>query len=212
MVLVDFILHIDEHLLFLVQHYGAGIYPLLFGIIFIETGLVIFPFLPGDSLLFAAGALTAIGEGALHLPLVLAVCILAAVIGDAANYWLGHKFGTYALYNGKLSRFIKAEEVAKAERFFNEKGKHTIFLGRFIPFIRTFIPFIAGSSRMNWLLFSFFNILGAVCWASIAIFAGFFLGNVPVVHDHFSLIMLAIIAISLIPIAITFLKNRRVSA
>jgi membrane-associated protein len=180
----------------------------MFLILFIETGLVIFPFLPGDSLLFAAGALTAIGEGSLHLPLLLIICYLGAVVGDTVNYWIGHKLGTKALYSKKVSRFIKPEQVKKAEDFFNEKGKYTIFLARFIPFIRTFVPFIAGSSKMHWYTFSFFNILGGICWASIGVLAGYFLGNIPVVHDHFSLIMLAIIAISLVPVCISVLKSK----
>lgn len=206
--LIDFILHIDAHLTLLVQQYGLGIYPILFGIIFIETGVVIFPFLPGDSFLFAAGALTALGGNVLHLPSVIVICVLAAILGDMLNYWIGHTVGVKALYHSPISRFIKPEKVREAENFFNERGKWTIFLGRFMPFVRTFIPFIAGSSKMSWPLFSAFNIFGAIIWGTIISLAGYFLGNIPFISGHFSLIMLGIVMVSLLPIALPYLKRK----
>lgn len=209
MIVIDFILHVDEHLLYLIQQYGAGIYPLLFAILFVETGVVVFPFLPGDSLLFAAGALISASNGVLSLPWLLLVCILASIIGNSTNYWLGHKLGTPVLYSKKVGRFLKPQQVQKAEHFFEEKGKYTIFIGRFLPFIRTLIPFIAGSTKMPWRTFSFYNIISAICWVVLATCAGYFLGSVPVIHDHFSLIMLAVIFVSLLPMVITAWKNFR---
>jgi membrane-associated protein len=206
MIIIDFILHVDEHLLYLVQQYGAGIYPLLFAILFIETGLVVFPFLPGDSLLFAGGALAAISNS-LSLPLILVTCIIASILGNTVNYSLGRHFGTHALYEGKLSRFIKAEELQKAEHFFNEKGKYTIFIGRFLPFIRTFVPFIAGSTKMNRSTFMFYNVISGCCWVLLATLAGFFLGNIPFINAHFSMIMLGIIFVSLLPMLISMAKG-----
>ena len=192
MALVDFILHIDAHMVSLVQQYGVGIYPILFAIVFIETGVVIFPFLPGDSFLFAAGALTALGGNLLHLPYVIAICVIAAILGDTMNYWIGHTI----------------DKVKEAENFFNERGKWTIFLGRFMPFVRTFIPFIAGSSKMNWGIFSSFNVFGAIVWGTVVTLAGYFLGNIPIVSEHFSLIMLMIVFISLVPIMIPYIKQK----
>lgn len=212
MALIDFILHIDAHMVTLVQQYGMGIYPILFAIIFIETGVVVFPFLPGDSFLFAAGALTALGGSVLHLPYVMATCVIAAILGDTMNYWLGHTIGVHALYHSPISRLIKEEKVREAENFFNERGKWTIFLGRFMPFVRTFIPFIAGSSKMNWGTFSSFNILGAIVWGSVGSLAGYFLGNIPVVSAHFSLIMLMIVFVSLAPIVVSYLKQKSTAA
>lgn len=209
MAIIDFLLHVDTHLLALVNQYGWGIYPILFLIIFIETGVVVFPFLPGDSLLFAAGALAAVGSQVLHLPTLFLTAIAAAILGDMANYWIGRTFGLHVLYEGKLARFIRQEEVQRAEQFFNEKGKHTIFIGRFLPFIRTFIPFIAGASQMSWRLFSFYNIIGALCWTAIGLFAGYFLGSIPVVNNHFSLIMIGIVAVSMIPIIVTLVKKQQ---
>ncbi|MBV7391521.1 VTT domain-containing protein [Enterococcus alishanensis] len=208
MALIDFILHIDAHMQMLVATYGLGIYPILFGIIFIETGVVVFPFLPGDSFLFAAGALTALGGSVLHLPYVILICIVAAILGDTMNYWLGHSLGVKALYHSPISRFIKEDKVREAENFFNERGKWTIFLGRFMPFVRTFVPFIAGSSKMHWPTFSFFNIFGAIVWGLAGTLAGYFLGNIPIVSQHFSLIMLMIVFVSLVPMVLPYLKQK----
>ncbi|KAF1304040.1 VTT domain-containing protein [Enterococcus saccharolyticus] len=206
MFIVDFILHVDEHLLFFVEQYGAGIYPLLFLILFIETGLVIFPFLPGDSLLFAGGALSAISSS-LSLPLILLTCMVASILGNTVNYFLGRKIGTHALYDGPLSKWIKAEEVQKAENFFNEKGKYTIFIGRFLPFIRTFVPFIAGSTKMHRKTFMFLNVISGISWVLVATLAGYFLGNIPFINAHFSMIMLAIIMVSLLPMLLSVVKG-----
>lgn len=212
MVLIDFLLHVDTHLLALVNQYGWGIYPILFFIIFVETGVVVFPFLPGDSLLFAAGALAAVGSSVLHLPTLFLTAIVAAILGDMMNYWIGRTFGLRVLYDGKLARFIRQEEVQKAEHFFNEKGKHTIFIGRFLPFIRTFIPFIAGASQMSWRLFTFYNVIGALAWTAIGLFAGYFLGSIPFVNEHFSMIMIGIVVVSMIPILVAFLKKKKKTA
>lgn len=208
MALIDFILHIDAHMVSLVHQYGVGIYPILFAIVFIETGVVIFPFLPGDSFLFAAGALTALGGNVLHLPYVIGICVIAAILGDMMNYWIGHTLGVRALYHSPISRFIKEDKVREAENFFNERGKWTIFLGRFMPFVRTFIPFIAGSSKMNWGIFSSFNIFGAIVWGTVVSLAGYFLGNIPIVSEHFSLIMLMIVFVSLVPMMVPYIKQK----
>jgi membrane-associated protein len=134
--------------------------------------------------------------------------VIAAILGDTMNYWIDHTIGVRALYHSPISRFIKEDKVKEAEKFFNERGKWTIFLGRFMPFVRTFIPFIAGSSKMNWGIFSSFNVFGAIVWGTVVTLAGYFLGNIPIVSEHFSLIMLMIVFISLVPIMIPYIKQK----
>lgn len=204
--IISFILHIDEHLVEIIQNFGSLSYVLLFLIVFVETGLVIFPFLPGDSLLFASGALAAMG--AFNIVLLLIVFFTAAVIGDTVNYQIGKKVGTAIKPNSLIGRVINQEKMNKAEDFFNKHGGKTIVIARFMPFIRTFIPFVAGASRMNYRYFFMYNVIGAVLWVGICTIAGYFFGNIPIIKDNFSTVILLIIFVSVLPVVISFLKSR----
>jgi len=204
--IISFILHIDEHLVEIIQNFGSLSYVLLFLIVFVETGLVIFPFLPGDSLLFASGALAAMG--AFNIGLLLIVFFTAAVIGDAVNYQIGKKVGTAIKPNSLIGRVIDQEKMNKAQDFFNKHGGKTIVIARFMPFIRTFIPFIAGASRMNYRYFFIYNVVGAVLWVGICTIAGYFFGNIPIIKDNFSTVILLIIFVSVLPVVISFMKSR----
>ncbi|MEK4714019.1 MULTISPECIES: VTT domain-containing protein [Sporosarcina] len=202
----SFILHIDEHLVEIIQNFGSLSYVLLFLIVFVETGLVIFPFLPGDSLLFASGALAAMG--AFNIVLLLIVFFTAAVIGDTVNYQIGKKVGTAIKPNSLIGRVIDQEKMDKAEKFFNKHGGKTIVIARFMPFIRTFIPFVAGASRMNYRYFFIYNVVGAILWVGICTIAGYFFGNIPIIKDNFSTVILLIIFVSVLPVVISFMKSR----
>ena len=204
--IISFILHIDEHLVEIIQNFGSMSYVLLFLIVFVETGLVIFPFLPGDSLLFASGALAAMG--AFNIVLLLIVFFTAAVIGDTVNYQIGKKVGTAIKPNSLIGRVIDQEKMNKAEDFFNKHGGKTIVIARFMPFIRTFIPFVAGASRMNYRSFFIYNVVGAVLWVGICTIAGYFFGNIPIIKDNFSTVILIIIFVSVLPVIISILKSR----
>ncbi len=204
--IISFILHIDEHLVEIIQNFGSLSYVLLFLIVFVETGLVIFPFLPGDSLLFASGALAAMG--AFNIVLLLIVFFTAAVIGDTVNYQIGKKVGTAIKPNSLIGRVINQEKMNIAEDFFNKHGGKTIVIARFMPFIRTFIPFVAGASRMNYRYFFMYNVIGAVLWVGICTIAGYFFGNIPIIKDNFSTVILLIIFVSVLPVVISFLKSR----
>lgn len=204
--LFDFIMHIDEHLVELIKDFGFWTYGVMFLIVFIETGVVIFPFLPGDSLLFASGALAAIGG--LKLPLVLLTFFVAAVIGDSLNFEIGKRVGTTIKPGSFLGRFVSQENVEKAQQFFNKHGGKTVLIARFMPFIRTFIPFVAGASRMNYRYFLVYNIIGAALWTAVCVLAGYFFGNIPVVKDNFSIVVLAIIFISVLPALIAAIKAK----
>jgi membrane-associated protein len=204
--IISFILHIDEHLVEIIQNFGSLSYVLLFLIVFVETGLVIFPFLPGDSLLFASGALAAMG--AFNIALLLIVFFTAAVIGDAVNYQIGKKVGTAIKPNSLIGRVINQEKMNKAEDFFNKHGGKTIVIARFMPFIRTFIPFIAGASRMNYRYFFIYNVIGAALWVGICTIAGYFFGNIPIIKDNFSTVLLIIIFVSVLPAIIGIMKSR----
>ncbi len=204
--LISFILHIDEHLVEIIQNFGSLSYVLLFLIVFVETGLVIFPFLPGDSLLFASGALAAMG--AFNIALLLTVFFTAAVIGDAVNYQIGKKVGTAIKPNSLLGRVIDQKKMNKAEDFFNKHGGKTIVIARFMPFIRTFIPFVAGASRMNYRYFFIYNVIGAVLWVGICTIAGYFFGNIPIIKENFSTVILLIIFVSVLPVVISIMKSR----
>lgn len=210
--LFDFILHIDQNLVLMVNHFGAWTYVILFLIVFVETGVVVFPFLPGDSLLFAAGAMAALSGSRLSLPIVMIVTVIGAILGDLLNYDIGKKMGNQMVKYPRFSKLIDQEKLSKAEAFFNTNGGSTIFLGRFIPFIRTFIPFTAGASSMRYSHFAMFNVLGGICWVALGTLAGFFFGNIPFVADHFSIVVLGIVAVSLIPVLITTLKHKRMTA
>lgn len=177
--------------------------------IFIETGVVVFPFLPGDSLLFLCGSLAAITDNSLNPLMLIIVLGAAAICGDSLNFEIGKRFGHHISTSKRWQKFIKPENLKRSESFFEKHGNSAIFLGRFMPIIRTFVPFTAGGSRMTYPNFLFYNILGGLTWVTLCIGAGFFFGNVAIVRDHFSLIMVMIVLISLLPIMIVALKNYR---
>jgi membrane-associated protein len=201
---VDIVLHLDQHLAHLTAQYGAATYALLFLIVFCETGLVVTPFLPGDSLLFAAGAVSALGS--LHVLAVWGVLLAAAVLGDNANYWIGRKIGTRLAAH---RRIVKPEHIERTHRFFEKYGRSAIILARFVPVIRTFTPFVAGLGRMTYRVYLPFDILGGLIWVSFFVFGGYFFGNMPWVKTHFHIVILAIIALSLVPIVVEFIKYKR---
>jgi membrane-associated protein len=202
--LFDFILHIDRHLGEIIADYGTWTYLILFTIVFIETGLVVMPFLPGDSLLFAAGAFAA--AGALNVWGVFALLAFAAILGDTVNYWIGHRLGPRVFREDV--RFLKREYLERTQQFYEKHGGKTIFLARFIPIIRTFAPFVAGVGTMRYGKFIVYNVVGALVWTSLFTFAGFFFGNIPVVRDHFGLVVVAIIVISVLPVVYELVQQR----
>ncbi len=203
--IIDFIIHLDKHLDMLIQYFGPATYYILFLVIFCETGLVITPFLPGDSLLFALGAFAAAGVGGLNLQTLLITLWLAAMIGDSTNYWIGYFTGVEILSKQKL-RFIKKEYLDRAHRFYEKHGGKTVTIARFLPIIRTFAPFVAGIGRMKYNRFLIYSILGNLLWISIFLVGGFFLGQY--IKQSFSLIMIAIVLISLIPVILEFIHHR----
>jgi len=204
--IVDVFLHIDRHLAELTRDWGALTNLVLFVVVFCETGLVVTPFLPGDSLLFTAGALASLGS--LNLGVLVLVLSAAAVLGDTANYWIGKKIGPRA-FDGSV-KFLKQEHLRKTEAFYEKHGKKTIILARFVPIVRTFAPFVAGVGSMRYGVFLAYNVIGGVAWVLICVLAGYFFGNIPVVKRNFSLAILAIIAISMVPLAVEAWKARRV--
>jgi len=203
--LVDFILHIDIHLAELIARYGTGTLVLLFLIVFAETGLVVTPFLPGDSLLFAAGAFAA--RGALDIGLLVPILLVAAILGDTVNYWIGHRIGRRA-FSGRIP-FIKQEYLQRTESFYERHGGKTIILARFVPIIRTFAPFVAGIGTMSYARFIVYNVVGAVLWVVLFTVGGYFFGNLPMVQRNFKLVILAIIVVSVMPIVVEFVRARR---
>lgn len=203
--LVDIFVHLDRHLAELTRDFGAFTNLILFVIVFLETGLVVTPFLPGDSLLFTAGALASLGS--LHLGVLLLVLSAAAILGDTANYWIGKKIGPRA-FDGSV-RFLRQEHLRKTEAFYERHGRKTIVIARFVPIIRTFAPFVAGIGSMSYGVFLSYNVIGGVAWVAICVLSGYFFGNIPVVKRNFSLVILAIIAISMIPLAVETWKVRR---
>ena len=203
MQLIEFILHVDQHLLEFVRNYGVWVYAILFLIIFVETGLVVMPLLPGDSLLFAAGAIAA--TGAMDPVLLSVLLIIAAVMGDSLNYQIGHYIGP-RVFNLK-SRFINREHLLKTQGFFEKHGGKTIIFARFMPIIRTFTPFIAGVGSMQYARFLMFNIIGGAAWILSFIWLGYFFGNLPVIKDNFTYVIFAIIGISLMPAVIEFVRH-----
>ena len=202
--LIDFILHIDKHLGEIIALYGYWTYSILFAIIFIETGLVVMPFLPGDSLLFAAGAFAA--TGALNVWFLFVLLAAAAIVGDTVNYWVGNRMGPRAFEEDH--RFLKRAYLERTQRFYDKHGGKTIFLARFIPIIRTFAPFVAGVGTMRYSKFIVYNVLGGITWTAIFIFAGYFFGNIPIVRDNFGLVVIAIILISVLPVGFELLQHR----
>jgi len=206
--LIDLFLHLDEHLNVVIQNYGTWTYAFLFLIIFLETGLVVTPFLPGDSLIFAAGAFA--GLGSLNVWVLFFLLSAAAILGDTANYWIGHYIGPRA-FNGEI-RFLKKEYLDRTHEFYERHGGKTIILARFIPIIRTFAPFVAGIGAMTYGHFIAYNVIGGVLWVALFTFGGYFFGNLKFVQDNFSLVVLAIIFISVLPGVVEFLKERKRSA
>jgi len=199
----DFILHIDVHLGAIIASYGVLTYGILFVIIFVETGLVFVPFLPGDSLLFAAGAFAALGS--LNLWVVIPLMMLAAVLGDTVNYWIGHFFGHKLVQNPHVP--INKEHIEETQRFFDKHGGKTIILARFVPIVRTFAPFVAGIGRMHYRQFISYNMIGGILWVLLATLAGFFFGNIPFVKENFSLVVLGIVLVSVVPMLLQVIKK-----
>jgi membrane-associated protein len=209
--LIDLLLHADTYLAALVGSYGPWIYAILFAIVFAETGLVVTPILPGDSLLFAVGALAA--TGVLDIRIALILLLAAAVAGDAVNYAIGRRVGARVILaaqtDRRVGRWINPTHIAKAHDFFERHGGKAIVLGRFMPIVRTFVPFVAGAAEMSYPSFAFYNVTGAVAWVGICMGAGYVFGNVPFVKDNFSLVAIGIVAVSLLPMVIEFMKHRR---
>jgi membrane-associated protein len=201
--LVDLFLHLDEYLATVITQYGAWTYGLLFLVIFVETGLVIMPFLPGDSLLFAAGTFAALGS--LNVFYIAALLMVAAILGDTVNYSIGHYLGERA-YNIK---WIKKEYFDKTHAFFEKHGGKAIFLARFVPIVRTFAPFVAGIGKMTYGYFITYNFVGGITWVALFTFAGYFFGNIPFVRDNFELVIIAIIFVSVLPMVYEWWKARK---
>jgi len=202
---VDFILHLDRHLAEVIQQYGVDTYTLLFLIVFLETGLVVTPLLPGDSLLFAAGSFA--GLGALSLWPLFFLLSAAAILGDTVNYAIGAYLGPRVFHFPK-SRFFNPEHLRKTHDFYERYGGKTIIIARFVPIIRTFAPFVAGIGAMSYARFLAYNVAGGVLWVAACVFAGYFFGNLPFVKQNFSLVILAIIVISLLPAGVEYLRHR----
>ena len=200
--IIEFITHADVQLAALIQSYGNVVYALLSGVIFMETGFVLTPFLPGDSLLFISGTFAA--AGVLNVYLLFLFLSLAAILGDTVNYWIGHYFGERV-----FAKFVKQEHLERTKLFFDRYGKKTILLARFIPIIRTFAPFVAGVGKMQYRTFLSYNIVGGVVWVALFLFAGFFFGNIPLVKENLTSIVFAIIIVSLIPVALEYVRRRK---
>ena len=204
--LVDIFLHIDKYLNEIVAQYGALTYALLFLIIFCETGLVVTPFLPGDSLLFAVGALAASAGSQLNVFFVFALLAVAAVLGDTVNYFIGHYFGQWLL--ARKIPFLKQEYIDRTNAFYEKNGGKTIILARFVPIVRTFAPFVAGVGKMDYGRFILFNLIGGVVWVALFVFAGYLFGNIPFVQRNFEWVAIGIVLVSVLPILIEWLRNR----
>lgn len=202
--MIDFIIHIDVHLGQIISTYGVTTYVILFLIIFMETGLVFTPFLPGDSLLFAAGAFAALNS--LNIWILLGLLIIAAILGDTANYWIGHFFGKKIIAHPRIP--IDEEHIKETQKFFHKHGGKTIILARFMPFIRTFAPFVAGVSEMRYDQFLSYNVIGAFLWVGIATLSGFFFGNITFVKENFSLVIIGVVIISLVPIIFEIVNKK----
>jgi len=205
---IDFVLHLDQNLKSIIQNYGSWTYLILFLIVFCETGLVVAPFFPGDSLILVAGFLAS--SGSLELGLLLGIFISAAVIGDAVNYWIGNFVGP-RIFSKKNARFWKKEYLEEANEFYEKHGGKTIFLARFIPVIRTFAPFVAGIGKMSYGHFIIYNVAGGIAWVSVFILGGYFFGGLSIVKNELSLIIIAVILVSIMPAAIKFLSRLRKS-
>jgi membrane-associated protein len=205
---LDLVVHLDQHLRALAQHYGNWIYAVLFLIVFLETGLVVTPFLPGDSLLFVAGTIAAAGE--LHAHGLVLLLIVAAIIGDSVNYAMGRYLGP-RVFRFEDSRFFKRAYLERTHAFFERHGGKTIIIARFVPIIRTYAPFVAGIGTMSYRHFLLFNVTGALLWVASLTYAGYFFGNLPVVKDNLTLVIIGIIVLSIMPGIIEFWRARRAS-
>jgi membrane-associated protein len=210
--LIDFVLHFDKHLAEFVQTYGVWVYGLLFAIVFAETGLVVTPFLPGDSLLFAAGALAA-STGGLNPWVLFALLATAAFTGNAVNYAIGRRVGprifTATDDASLMGRMMNRQYLDRAHAFFEQYGGKAIVLGRFVPIVRTFVPFVAGAAQMTAASFVFYNAIGAVAWVGLCLLAGVIFGNVPIIKNNFSVVTIVIVLVSLLPVAVEYLRHRR---
>lgn len=202
--LVDFILHIGDHLQELVKNYGNWIYAILFAIVFCETGLVVLPFLPGDSMLFAAGTIAAVGD--MNIFILIGLLIVAAVLGDFVNFEIGKHFGQ-KLFSNPDSKIFKQSYLQKTHDYYEKYGGRTIIIARFIPIVRTFAPFVGGMGKMNYAQFARYNILGAILWVVSFTTLGYFFGQLPFVKQHFSWIMIAIIVLSVVPMIIEIIRH-----
>jgi len=205
--LIDLFLHLDVHLAEFVGRYGVWVYGLLFAIIFAETGLVVTPFLPGDSLLFAAGAMAA--TGALDVRLLFLLLAGAAILGNTVNYSIGHFVGPRVFRSDEAHPLLNRQHLERAHAFFEKYGGMAVVLTRFVPIIRTFVPFVAGAGAMRYAAFALFNLLGGALWVGICLGAGYAFGNVPVVKNNFSLVAIGIVAVSLIPMVVEWLRHRK---
>nr|WP_309577491.1 DedA family protein [Moraxella osloensis] len=203
--LVDFILHIGDHLQELVKNYGNWIYAILFAIVFCETGLVVLPFLPGDSMLFAAGTIAAVGD--MNIFVLIGLLIVAAILGDFVNFEIGKHFGQ-KLFSNPNSKIFKQSYLQKTHDYYEKYGGRTIIIARFIPIVRTFAPFVGGMGNMNYAQFARYNIVGAVLWVVSFTTLGYFFGQLPFVKEHFSWIMIAIIVFSVVPMVIEIIRHR----
>lgn len=203
---VDYILHLDTNLTLLVAQYGPLTYAILFLVIFAETGFVVTPFLPGDSLLFAAGAIASLGS--LNVGITIVLLGVAAILGDTVNYWIGHFFGQKIVDNPKI-KFINQEHIDKTEQFYKKYGGKTIILARFVPIVRTFAPFVAGVGTMEYKKFILYNVIGGALWITLLTMLGYLFGNIPLVKHNFELAIFAIIALSLLPIAYEYIQHKR---
>ncbi|WP_273869635.1 DedA family protein [Serratia odorifera] len=209
--IIDFILHIDVHLAELVAQYGMWIYAILFLILFCETGLVVTPFLPGDSLLFVAGALAALPTNDLNVHTMVALMVVAAIIGDAVNYTIGRLFGE-RLFSNPNSKVFRRSYLDKTHQFYEKHGGKTIILARFVPIVRTFAPFVAGMGHMSYRHFAAYNVIGALLWVLLFTYAGYLFGNVPVVQENLKLLIVAIIIVSILPGIIEIWRHKRAAA
>jgi membrane-associated protein len=210
--IIDLFLHVDKNLTSIVTTYGGWSYALLFGVIFMETGFVVTPFLPGDSLLFAAGALAAFagpqtGAFGFNIVLLWILMVVAAFVGDTVNYWIGHFIGPKAFESN--NKFLKKEYLEKAQKFYDKHGGKAIVLARFVPIVRTFAPFVAGVGKMNYLKFISFNAIGGLLWVSLFLLSGYFFGNIPLVKHNFEIVIVVIVLISAVPILMEVAKAKK---
>jgi membrane-associated protein len=203
--LLELFLHLDRHLSGIIQDYGAWTYLILFLIVFCETGLVVTPFLPGDSLLFAAGTFAALGS--LDIIWLMVLLSIAAVAGDTLNYWIGYWVGP-KIFSGETVRFLNKKHLERTHRFYEKHGGKTIIIARFVPVIRTFAPFVAGIGQMTYWKFISYNVVGGVAWVTICTLAGYLFGNIPAVKQNFALVILAIVLISMLPALIEYIRQR----